>query len=136
MTQPISSELSDLSLGLGIEEDVLGAVDTGRDRLDLHLNGDVIFVHVTERVRLLAGVDDGLGERGGADAAAGEAVIDLGAKGTRLGSEPLDEFDFLVGVARPAVDRYHGWHPERLDDLQVAADVAHAELDRLQAGGP
>ena len=82
-------------------------------------------------------VDHGLPQRRRALAAAGEALVDLGAVRAGLEGQALDELDLLVGVARAAVDRHHAGQAERLDDAEVAAQVGGALLDRLQASrGP
>src|SRR3954452_11181325 len=133
VAEAVAHVLADLLLGLGIEVHVPRTVDLLADGLDLVLDRPVVLVERVERVRLLARVDDRRGEVGRADAALGEALVGLGAERAGLEREPLDELDLLVRVARPAVDGHDRGEAELLDDLQVAADVRHAGLDRRQA---
>ena len=131
----------ELLLGLGIEVDVRGAVDALGDRLDLVLDRLVVVVERRKLVRLLARLDDGLGEVGRAGAARGEALVGLGAERARLEREPLDELDLLVRVARAAVDgddgtacRTRAMIPRWRRTFAIPTSIARSACERSTRG--
>ena len=106
--EPVRGVLLDLVLGRLQEDDAAGAVDLSRDRLDLGVDRRVERIGVLERVRVVGGVGDGLGERRRAFAAPLECLVQLGRVRAVLEREPTDELDLLVRVAGEAVDRDDG----------------------------
>ena len=112
-SEAVGGELVDLLLGLGIEVDVGGAVDAA-SRPSRSCPGSA------RRPRRacwkLLGCSQAsttaLGEVGRADAALGEALVDLGGERAGLERQALDELDLLVGVAGAAVDRDDAGHAE------------------------
>jgi large subunit ribosomal protein L10 len=131
--EALRGELLDLLGRLGRDGDVARAVDAGGDGLDLLAHRGVVGIELREGVRLLAGLDDRLGQLGGARAAAGEAVVDLGGEAAGLHRQPSHQLHLLVGVAGPPVDRDHARHAELAHDPEVAAEVRGTRLQRGEA---
>ena len=131
--EPEPVELLDLLLGRRQEEDPVRAVDTRRDRLDLLLDRRVERIDEVERVRLLGRGDDGLGERRSSRAAFLEGVVHLRGVGAVLDRERAQPFDFVLGVAREAVDRNDRVQAELANDSEMPRQVRRAVLDRINA---
>ena len=114
VAEAVALELLELLLRLGVEEDVPGAVDPRRDRLDLLPDRGVVVVELLEACSAARTRRRPRSARSAAPAPPFSKPSLTSAANAPASSASLrDELDLLVAVAGAAVDRHDARHAER-----------------------
>ena len=121
-----------IGLGLGEVVDAVGAVQRGRDRIDLFPERRAIRRELVERARPFARGDHGLREVDGALASLGEATVHDHRLGAGPGRELADQLDLGVRVGGEVVDRHDARQAVLPDDADVRREVVDAPAERIE----
>ena len=121
----------DLGLGHVGVGDPVGAVDLLGDQLDALVERRLEVVEEFEVVRLVGGLNHGLGQLN-RPVAALEPVFGEGGQGAGLLGEATDHSDLAGGIRVEAVDADHRADPRLAHGLDVGNQVGAALLDQLQ----